>query len=89
MPKGSLDTHLFGKKSPLPWAVRYKISLGLASALLYLHEESEPCVRHRDIKPSKVLLDSSFIVKLGDFGLAKLMDHELRPQTTRLVGTLG
>nr|WAU86949.1 birch protein [Betula platyphylla] len=89
MPNGSLDAHLFGKRSPLPWAVRYKISLGLASALLYLHEEWEQCVVHRDIKSSNVMLDSSFGVKLGDFGLARLIDHELGPQTTRLAGTLG
>jgi hypothetical protein len=89
MPNGSLDTHLFGKRSPLPWAMRYKISLGLASALLYLHEEWEKCVVHRDIKSSNIMLDSSFSVKLGDFGLARLMDHELGPQTTGLAGTLG
>ncbi|KAF4353433.1 hypothetical protein F8388_005035 [Cannabis sativa] len=89
MPNGSLDSHLFGRRSPLTWAVRYKISLGIASALLYLHEEWEQCVVHRDIKSSNVMLDSSFNVKLGDFGLARLMDHELGPQTTGLVGTLG
>ncbi|PSS30040.1 Legume lectin domain protein [Actinidia chinensis var. chinensis] len=89
MPNGSLDAHLFGKKSPLTWAVRNKIVIGLASALLYLHEEWEQCVVHRDIKPSNIMLDSSFNVKLGDFGLARLMDHELGPQTTGLAGTLG
>ncbi|THG10420.1 hypothetical protein TEA_025191 [Camellia sinensis var. sinensis] len=89
MPNGSLDAHLFGKKSPLTWALRHKIALGLASALLYLHEEWEQCVVHRDIKSSNIMLDSNFNVKLGDFGLARLMDHELGPQTTGLAGTLG
>ncbi|GMI65071.1 L-type lectin receptor kinase IX.1 [Hibiscus trionum] len=89
MPNGSLDSHLFGNKAPLTWPVRYRISLGLASALLYLHEEWEQCVVHRDIKSSNIMLDSSFNVKLGDFGLAKLMDHELGPKTTGLAGTLG
>ncbi|XP_010026580.2 L-type lectin-domain containing receptor kinase IX.1 [Eucalyptus grandis] len=89
MPNGSLDTHLFGKKNPLGWAVRYKISVGLASALLYLHEEWEQCVVHRDIKSSNVMLDAGFNVKLGDFGLARLLDRELGPQTTELAGTFG
>ncbi|XP_041016588.1 L-type lectin-domain containing receptor kinase IX.1-like, partial [Juglans microcarpa x Juglans regia] len=89
MPNGSLDAHLFGKRNPLTWAVRQKIATGLASALLYLHEEWEQCVIQRDIKSSNVMLDSIFNVKLGDFGLARLMDHELGPQTTGLAGTLG
>ncbi|XWS45044.1 hypothetical protein CRYUN_Cryun15aG0102700 [Craigia yunnanensis] len=89
MPNGSLDSHLFGKRAPLSWLVRHKISLGLAFALLYLHEEWEQCVVHRDIKPSNVMLDASFNVKLGDFGLARLKDHDLGPRTTGLVGTLG
>nr|KAJ0224068.1 hypothetical protein LSAT_V11C200079690 [Lactuca sativa] len=89
MPNGSLDSHLFGKKSPLEWGVRYKIAMGLASALLYLHEEWEQCVVHRDIKTSNIMIDSGFNAKLGDFGLARLRDHELGPQTTGLAGTLG
>ncbi|KAF9599835.1 hypothetical protein IFM89_001781 [Coptis chinensis] len=64
MPQGSLDFHLFGNTSPLSWSVRYNIALGLASALLYLHEEREQCVVHRDIKSSNVMLDSDFNAKL-------------------------
>ncbi|KAL2343871.1 hypothetical protein Fmac_005156 [Flemingia macrophylla] len=89
MPNGSLDSHLYGVKSFLIWTVRYNIALGLASALLYLQEEWEQCVIHRDIKSSNIMLDSSFNAKLGDFGLARLVDHEKGSQTTRIAGTRG
>ena len=89
MPNGSLDSHLFGGQNPLSWALRYKIALGLASALLYLHEEWEQSIIHRDIKSSNVMLDSNFNARLGDFGLARLMDQEFGIKTTRPAGTFG
>ncbi|KAF3435873.1 hypothetical protein FNV43_RR22965 [Rhamnella rubrinervis] len=89
MPNGSLDFHLFRGRSLLTWVARYNIAQGLASALLYLHEEWEQCVLHRDIKSSNVMLDSNFNAKLGDFGLARMVDHEKGSQTTIVAGTLG
>ncbi|KAF7056889.1 hypothetical protein CFC21_064259 [Triticum aestivum] len=91
MPNGSLDTHLYGRNNAavLPWPVRHEIVLGLGSALLYLHQEWEQCVLHRDIKPSNVMLDASFAAKLGDFGLARLVDHGRGSHTTVLAGTMG
>ncbi|KAL7131721.1 hypothetical protein ABFS83_12G023000 [Erythranthe nasuta] len=89
MSNGSLDQHLFGREKSLSWSQRYNIALGLASALLYLHQDWEQCVVHRDIKSSNVMLDSSLNAKLGDFGLAQLMDHGLTPKTTGLAGTFG
>ncbi|PWA71213.1 Concanavalin A-like lectin/glucanase superfamily [Artemisia annua] len=89
MPNGSLDSHLFYSKSKLCSAIRYKIAMGIASALLYLHEEWEQCVVHRDIKSSNIMLDSSYNAKLSDFGLARFVDHDLVSQTTVLAGTMG
>ncbi|TYI58239.1 hypothetical protein E1A91_D11G341600v1 [Gossypium mustelinum] len=89
MANGSLDSHLFKGKTLLTWEVRFKIVQDLASALLYLHEEGDHCVLHRDIKASNIMLDSSFNAKLGDFGLARLVDHAKASQTTHLAGTMG
>ncbi|XP_057750029.1 L-type lectin-domain containing receptor kinase IX.1-like [Arachis stenosperma] len=89
MENGSLDSYIFKGKSLLTWEVRYNIARGLASSLLYLHEEWEQCVLHRDIKPSNVMLDPNFNVKLGDFGLARLMDHGTESKTASLAGTMG
>ncbi|KAA8519564.1 hypothetical protein F0562_013812 [Nyssa sinensis] len=73
----------------LNWVIRFKIAQGLASALVYLHEEWEQCVVHRDIKSSNVMLDSNFNAKLGDFGLARFVDHEKESETTNVAGTMG
>ncbi|KAL1075168.1 hypothetical protein V6Z11_D11G341700 [Gossypium hirsutum] len=89
MANSSLDSYLFKGKTLLTWEVRFKIVQDLASALFYLHEEGDHCVLHRDIKASNIMLDSSFNAKLGDFGLARLVDHEKASQTTHLAGTLG
>ncbi|KAF3792089.1 L-type lectin-domain containing receptor kinase IX-1 [Nymphaea thermarum] len=87
MEGGSLDSHLFSSKGcpVLPWAQRKKVALGLASAVLYLHEEWEQCVVHRDIKLSNVMVDSEFNAHLGDFGLARLTNHGLATRTTMCV----
>ncbi|GJM90956.1 hypothetical protein PR202_ga07286 [Eleusine coracana subsp. coracana] len=104
MPNGSLDKFLYNNnnahhgdnnnKQQLPalsWAQRFQIIKGVASGLLYLHEEWEQVVVHRDVKPSNVLLDAGMNARLGDFGLARLRGHgagaEL--QTTVVAGTFG
>ncbi|KAL6903444.1 hypothetical protein ACP4OV_004257 [Aristida adscensionis] len=90
MPNGSLDRHLYdGSRAALSWAQRLRIIKGVASGLLYLHEDWEQVVVHRDIKASNVLLDGEMNGRLGDFGLARLYDHGTDPHTTHVVGTMG
>jgi serine/threonine protein kinase len=90
MPNGSLDKFLYSDEKPnLNWVQRFRIIRGVASGLLYLHEEWEQVVLHRDIKASNVLLDAELNGRLGDFGLARLYDHGSNPQTTHVVGTVG
>ncbi|XP_042498966.1 L-type lectin-domain containing receptor kinase IV.2-like [Macadamia integrifolia] len=94
MPNGSLDKFLFDHlsttiKTKLSWNHRFQIIKSVASALLYLHEEWEQVVVHRDVKSSNVMLDKELNGRLGDFGLARLYDHGGDPKSTHVVGTFG
>ncbi|ERN13579.1 hypothetical protein AMTR_s00049p00021970 [Amborella trichopoda] len=60
----------------LGWGHRYKILGNVALALHYLHTEYDQRVVHRDLKASTIMLDSEFNARLGDFGLARVLDHE-------------
>jgi len=42
----------------LSWYVGYKVAVGIAEAIAYLHNGTEKCIVHRDIKPSNILLSS-------------------------------
>ncbi|XP_057867949.1 L-type lectin-domain containing receptor kinase IX.1 [Cryptomeria japonica] len=91
LPNGSLDKYLFDEsKDCLNWDARYSVACGIASALIYLHEEWDQRVVHRDVKASNVLLDSNFNAKLGDFGLARVVESDLAAsRTTVVAGTRG
>ncbi|CAK8541344.1 unnamed protein product [Lathyrus sativus] len=82
MPNRSLDRVLFRRKEIskgeiLGWGQRCRIVKGLAAALYYLHEQLETQIIHRDVKTSNVMLDSHYNAKLGDFGMARWLEHEL------------
>lgn len=50
-----------GTKAPvLPWRVRYKVAVGTAKALDYLHHGTSRPVIHRDVKSSNILLNADF-----------------------------
>ncbi|XP_010520255.1 PREDICTED: receptor like protein kinase S.3 [Tarenaya hassleriana] len=68
MPYGNLDDFLFnGEKPNLSWSKRFHIIKGVASALLYLHDQ---VFLHRDVKAANVLLDEDLNGRL-DFGLSR------------------
>ncbi|URE27542.1 Cysteine-rich receptor-like protein kinase [Musa troglodytarum] len=92
VPNTSLDKFLFDpvRGEQLTWGIRYKIICGIARGLLYLHEESQLKIIHRDLKACNILLDADMNPKISDFGSAKLFDGEqTQGMTSRVVGTYG
>lgn len=58
-----ITTHSFmtgSNKNRLDWSKRYKIAMGIADGLLYLHENCQRRIIHRDIKAENILLAENF-----------------------------
>ncbi|EOA33620.1 hypothetical protein CARUB_v10019772mg [Capsella rubella] len=74
---GSLDKFISGKSTvEMDWGSLYRIALGVARGLEYLHHGCKTRIVHFDIKPQNVLLDDNFCPKVSDFGLAKLCEKQ-------------
>ncbi|HYL61825.1 MAG TPA: serine/threonine-protein kinase [Candidatus Methylomirabilis sp.] len=70
-----------GEKFMLPRTLR--IAEQICSALQFAHSHN---VVHRDIKPANIMLDKDDLVKITDFGTAKIMQYGASQQTSA-VGT--
>ncbi|KAG6585172.1 Cysteine-rich receptor-like protein kinase 2, partial [Cucurbita argyrosperma subsp. sororia] len=91
LPNKSLDRFIFGANNSkaLDWDKRYNIIIGTVEGLIYLHENPENKIIHRDIKASNILLDLKLQAKIADFGLARSFQENKSHISTAIAGTLG
>uniref|UniRef100_M4DAZ9 Uncharacterized protein n=1 Tax=Brassica campestris TaxID=3711 RepID=M4DAZ9_BRACM len=92
VPNKSLNYFIFGfeKQIQLDWSQRYNIIEGIARGILYLHQDSQLTIIHRDLKASNILLDANMNPKISDFGLSTIFATEqTRGNTRRIAGTYG
>ncbi|XP_052199480.1 LEAF RUST 10 DISEASE-RESISTANCE LOCUS RECEPTOR-LIKE PROTEIN KINASE-like 2.4 isoform X4 [Diospyros lotus] len=91
MANGSLDKFIYDRNMPneheLGLEELYKIVVGVAKGLEYLHLGCKTRILHFDIKPHNILLDENFCPKISDFGLAKQCLH--KQSIISLFGTRG
>jgi hypothetical protein len=70
---GTLADLLFQSERRPIWKERVRIALDIARGILYLHEECQACIIHCNITPQNILMDDSWMAKISDFGLSKLL----------------
>ncbi|XP_020217926.1 receptor-like cytosolic serine/threonine-protein kinase RBK1 isoform X1 [Cajanus cajan] len=89
-PHGSLASLLFGSSECLEWKIRFKVAVGVAKGLKYLHHDCPRRIIHRDIKASNILLNNNDEAEISDFGLAKwLPDKWAHHVVYPIEGTFG
>lgn len=97
MPNHSLDKWLKKSKEEEPGddclslLQRLNIAIDVASALDYLHTQTEVPIVHCDLKPSNILLDVNMTAHVSDFGVAKFLTMDLKNKTlsTTIQGSIG
>ncbi|KAM1231818.1 hypothetical protein ACFX13_042455 [Malus domestica] len=78
MENGSLEDRLLQKNGtpPIPWFERFRIAWEVASTLVFLHSTKPKPIIHRDLKPANILLDHNLVSKIGDVGLATMLNSD-------------
>src|SRR5262245_51959170 len=81
---GSTLEHLLSLKEPIAPDLIFSILRQTAAALDYAHYKG---IIHRDIKPANIIVNEAGVVKITDFGIAKISAADQLTQTGLIVGT--
>lgn len=78
---GGTLAHIISEASPDKYLDEIKILKlfeQISSAINYMHSEN---ILHRDLKTANVFLNSKGVVKIGDFGISKIINTKIHAQT--------
>ncbi|KAI3726066.1 hypothetical protein L1987_65863 [Smallanthus sonchifolius] len=74
MSNGTMSSLLAKQSSLLDWPTRFKIGLGAARGLAWLHHGCRPAILHQNISSNAIFVDEDYDARIVDVGLARLMD---------------
>ena len=80
-------TSVVEKYPNIPMYVKLSMLLDVSRGLWYLHAHHPPII-HRDLSPNNVLLTSTFVAKISDLGVAKVIQADSKKTKTRAPGTV-
>ncbi|KAF9614403.1 hypothetical protein IFM89_018548 [Coptis chinensis] len=74
LPNGNLDDKMRkrGESTISTWPAKYKVVIGVARGLCYLHHDCHPAIPHGDLKASNIVFDDNMEPHLAEFGLKTL-----------------
>lgn len=89
MSNGTLSAVLNGNVTLLDWQDRFRIGLGAARGLAWLHHGCQPPILHQNVSSNVIFLDDDFDARIVDFGLARLMTNAESDESSFVNGDLG
>ncbi|KAB2034031.1 hypothetical protein ES319_D04G057500v1 [Gossypium barbadense] len=89
MSNGTLYSLLHGSVAVVDWPTRFRIGLGAARGLAWLHHGCRPPFLQQNISSSVILLDEDLDARIMDFGLAGFMNNSDVNETSFMEGALG
>lgn len=74
LPNGNLAEKMGMKTDPVisTWADKYKLIVGIARGLCYLHHDCHPAIPHGAIRSGNIMFDENMEPHLAEFGLKRL-----------------
>lgn len=76
LPNGNLAEKIKAKSD---WTTKYKIIIGIARGLFFLHHDCYPAIPHGDLKASNVAFDENMEPHLTEYGLSSLFALNISP----------